>query len=118
MSTRFSATTKAVPTGLVLTLAGELDSATAPAANQAVQRLALRDGDQLIVDLTGLTFCDSSGIAALIAARARARGAGATIALAAVPRHLTKVFGLLGLTDLFVVHPTAEHAQQAPAAEH
>lgn len=118
MSTRFSTTTRAVPTGLVLSLVGELDSATAPAAHEAIQQLALRDGDQLVVDLSGLTFCDSSGIAALIAARSHAGRTGSSIALAAVPRHLSKVFGLLGLTELFVVHPTAEHAQQAPAAEH
>lgn len=117
MSTRFSTTTRATPTGLVLALVGELDSSTAPKAQEAIRQLTLRTGDQLIVDLSGLEFCDSSGIAALIAARSLAGRAGATIALAAVPRHLGKVLGLLGLADLFDTLPTAEHAQE-PATEH
>ncbi|MCX2953958.1 STAS domain-containing protein [Lentzea sp. NEAU-D7] len=109
MSTRFSTTTSAVPAGLVLALVGELDSSTAPAAQEAIRRLTLRAGDRLIVDLARLEFCDSSGIAALIAARSLAGRAGATIALAAVPRHLGKVLGLLGLADLFTTLPNADH---------
>lgn len=118
MSSEFSTTTQATATGPVLALAGELDSSTAPAAHDAIRQLTLGTGDQLVVDLAGLTFCDSSGIAALIAARDFAHRAGAEIALAAVPRHLGKVLALLGLADLFATHATAEQAQTAWAGRH
>jgi anti-sigma B factor antagonist len=113
MSTGFTTTTRSTPTGPVLAFAGELDASTAPAAHAAIQQLTLHTGDQLVVDLAELEFCDSSGIAALIAARAFAGGAGAAIALAAVPNHLHRVFALLGLAELFASHPTVERAQQA-----
>jgi anti-sigma B factor antagonist len=113
VSAAFSTTTTATEAGPVLAFVGELDSSTAPAAHDAIKQLTLGAGEQLVVDLAGLTFCDSSGIAALIAARAFAGKSGAAIALAAVPRHLSRVLGLLGLADLFVIHATAEHAQEA-----
>lgn len=112
MSTDFTTTTRSTPTGPVLAFTGELDASTASAAHAAIQRLTLHTGDQLVVDLAGLKFCDSSGIAALIAVRALAGRAGAAIALAAVPRHLNRVFELLGLTELFTTHSTVEHAQR------
>ncbi|GGN28856.1 anti-sigma factor antagonist [Lentzea pudingi] len=113
MSTAFSTTTRSTPSGPVLSFIGELDSSAAPAAHDAIKQLPLGTGDQLVIDLTDLTFCDSSGIAALIAARDFAGKAGGMIALAAVPRHLSRVFGLLGLTGLFAIHATAAHAQRA-----
>lgn len=118
MSIEFSTTTQATTTGPVLAFVGELDSSTAPTAHDTIRQLTIGAGDQLVVDLTGLTFCDSSGIAALIAARDFAHRAGGEIALAAVPRHLGKVLGLLGLADLFATHPTAAQAQQAWAGRH
>lgn len=113
MSTKFSTTTRTTPTGPVLVFAGELDSSTAPAARDAIQGLSLHAGDQLIIDLAGLRFCDSSGIAALIAARNLAGAAGAAIALVALSPHLSKVLRLLGLAEIFATHPTAAQAREA-----
>ncbi|MEU4426016.1 STAS domain-containing protein [Actinoplanes sp. NPDC024001] len=62
-----------------LQIRGELDLATADRITEQVdQVLAGPPPGQLVVDLAGLTFCDSTGIDALINAReaARARGAG------------------------------------------
>jgi anti-sigma B factor antagonist len=55
---------------LVLRVAGELDLATAGALGEQVA-LALADRPaELVVDLAEVTFCDSSGIEALLNARA------------------------------------------------
>jgi anti-anti-sigma factor len=61
-----------------LTLRGELDLATAPELEQLVnQRI---DGSQeVVVDLRGLEFMDSSGIRVLVAAHARAGRAGTRV---------------------------------------
>src|SRR3954462_15305787 len=54
-----------------LTLRGELDLATAPELEQLVNERI--DGSQeVLVDLRGLEFMDSSGIRVLVAAHARA----------------------------------------------
>ena len=52
---------------------GELDLATAPLLSEHVAAaLAAPPPDRLIVDVAGLTFCDSAGIDALLGARASA----------------------------------------------
>jgi anti-anti-sigma factor len=54
-----------------LTLRGELDLATAPELEQLVNE-RLDAGQEVVVDLRGLEFMDSSGIRVLVAAHARA----------------------------------------------
>jgi anti-sigma B factor antagonist len=61
-----------------LTLRGELDLATAPELEQLVNERI--DGSQdVVVDLRGLEFMDSSGIRVLVAAHARAGRTGTRI---------------------------------------
>ncbi|EFL36631.1 predicted protein [Streptomyces viridochromogenes DSM 40736] len=56
-------------------------------------------------DLSGLEFCDSSGITVFPAARQRALDAGADVALAAVPANLLRVLTLVGLDRVFTLLP-------------
>ncbi|MEU5527560.1 STAS domain-containing protein [Micromonospora chersina] len=54
-----------------LALSGELDMASADAFHEQVQHALASDRpNQLIIDLAALTFCDSTGIRALVDARA------------------------------------------------
>ncbi|KDN19148.1 STAS domain-containing protein [Amycolatopsis rifamycinica] len=108
--TPFSVTTRTTGAGAVVTVLGELDVATAPRLRAGIEALTLAAGQRLVVDLAGVTFCDSSGISALIAARNVAEAAGAGVALAAVPGRLSRTFGLIGLGDFFPTYPSAEAA--------
>jgi anti-anti-sigma factor len=109
----FTTATRTAGTGTVLEFVGELDAATAPAALAAIQALTLQHGRQLVVDLSALTFCDSSGISALLAARNLALAADAGIALVAVPSQLQRSLRLIGLADFFPSHPTIADADRA-----
>ena len=110
MTTPFSATTRATGTGPVVTVSGEVDVATAPRLRAEIGALALARGQLLVVDLAGVTFYDSSGISALIAARNLAEEAEAGVALAAVPDRLSRTFGLIGLGGFFPTYASAEDA--------
>ncbi|MFI8793816.1 STAS domain-containing protein [Streptomyces sp. NPDC055105] len=61
--------TRTTFSGPVIELAGELDHDTAPEIRDLLPSLPIAHGQQLVVDLGGLTWCDSSGITVLIAAR-------------------------------------------------
>ena len=61
-----------------LTLRGELDLATAPELEQLVNE-HIDAGQEVVVDLRGLEFMDSSGIRVLVAAHARAGRTGARL---------------------------------------
>ena len=55
----------------VITLVGELDPATAPLLDDAVDQALAAGATALIIDMAGLTFVDSSGLRSLISAHKR-----------------------------------------------
>ena len=61
-----------------LTLRGELDLATAPELEQLVNE-RIDSPQEVVVDLRGLEFMDSSGIRVLVAAHARAGRTGTRV---------------------------------------
>ncbi|MFF7721463.1 STAS domain-containing protein [Streptomyces luteogriseus] len=97
-------------TGPVLHVAGDLDFDQAPELRGRLDRLTLSPGQCLVLDLSGLTFCDSSGITALLAARQHAMAAGADIILAAVPANLLRVLTVVGLDQVFTLRPDSSAA--------
>ncbi|MBH5338771.1 STAS domain-containing protein [Streptomyces pactum] len=97
-------------TGPVVHVAGDLDHACAPTLRHRIDALDLAPGRRLVIDLAGMDFCDSSGITALLAARQRALAAGADIALAAVPKDTLRILAVVGLDQVFTVHPDADSA--------
>ncbi|MFI7382192.1 STAS domain-containing protein [Streptomyces sp. NPDC049813] len=118
--TDLSVTTRILPAGAAIEVSGDLDHHTAPRIRGVLPTLPLGHGQQLLVDLGALTFCDSSGITALIAARNHAMAAGATLALVAVPDRVRRIFTMVGLDRVFPTYPTvqdAEAAWQPPPAE-
>jgi anti-sigma B factor antagonist len=83
---------------LVARVSGELDLSARPYVTETVAA-KLRDGgiERLVVDLAGVTFCDSSGLGALLDIRRAAGDAGVDMVLRAVPRPVSR---LLDLTDV------------------
>ncbi|MFJ2938419.1 STAS domain-containing protein [Streptomyces sp. NPDC087219] len=98
------------PKGPVVEVIGDLDFDTSAALRALLETLPLVRGHRLVLDLARMEFCDSSGISALIAARNHAHAVGADIALAAVPAHALRVLRVVGLDQVFPLHPDAESA--------
>ncbi|MFD9357542.1 STAS domain-containing protein [Streptomyces sp. NPDC060031] len=101
-------TTRDSPAGPVVQIIGELDYTTAPELRDLLATLTLEPGRLLVLDLARMEFCDSSGISALIAARNHAQTARTDIALAAVPAHTLRVLRVVGLDQVFRLHPDIE----------
>ncbi|MFJ3714394.1 STAS domain-containing protein [Streptomyces sp. NPDC090057] len=91
--------------GPVLYVAGELDHAQAAMLRQELDSLTLRPGQCLDIDLSGLEFCDSTGITVLLSARQQAEAADAGIVLTAVPPHLLRILTIVGLDQVFTIRP-------------
>ncbi|MEU7974453.1 STAS domain-containing protein [Micromonospora sp. NPDC049089] len=79
-----------------LRLTGELDYDSAPELIAAAAGLRGRDDAPVLVDLTGVTLCDSSGLSALLVVH---RAAGA-IRLTGVSPQLQRMLDRTGLTEL------------------
>lgn len=81
-----------------LTLSGELDVVSAPKLGEAVAQA----GDAtVVVDLADLTFCDSSGIRAILLAHRAVTESGRHFALRGANGPVRRVFEITGLTELF-----------------
>ncbi|MBV1938586.1 STAS domain-containing protein [Streptomyces sp. BV286] len=111
MTQHLSLHIRTAPAGAVIEIAGDLDHHTAPEVRAALPGLDLLPGQQLVLDLGGITFCDSSGITALIAARNHALACDAGIALAAIPDRVSRIFRIVGLDQVFPSHLTVQAAQ-------
>ena len=102
---------------VVVALRGQLDMAEAAGAAAAFTAVAAR-GPQIIVDLAGLEFIDSSGVAALVRGRNLARQAGGELLLAAPRQQVLRMLTLTRLVDVFPVHATvaeaARHYRRVP----
>ncbi|HET6856879.1 MAG TPA: STAS domain-containing protein [Streptomyces sp.] len=104
---------RTTPAGPVIELSGDLDHHTTPQVRELLPGLDLGPGRQIVIDLAQLAFCDSSGIAVLLAARNHALAADAAIVLAAVPERVSRIFRIVGLEEIFPTCPTAQAAETA-----
>lgn len=111
--TQLTVHTRTTAAGPVFELTGDLDNHSAPEVRELLPELVLQAGQRLVIDLTGITFCDSSGITVLTAARNRALEAHAGVVLAAVPDRVSRIFRIVGLDHVFPTHPTAQAAETA-----
>ena len=84
----------------VIAVEGELDAYT---SHQRRACLAELDGEgvtHIAVDLSGLTFVDSSGLGVLMGAGRRARDQGGELVLREVSPQIRRVLDVTGLSDL------------------
>jgi anti-sigma B factor antagonist len=63
----------------IVQLHGELDLATAPRVAEELARIEAQHPEEIVIDLSGLEFLDSTGIRLLVMANARAQGNGTTL---------------------------------------
>jgi anti-sigma B factor antagonist len=94
---------------VVVALRGELDIADAVSVAAALAAVAARDLE-IIVDLAGLEFIDSSGVAALARGRKLARHAGGDLLLAAPQQQVLRVLTLTRLIEVFPFHASVDEA--------
>jgi anti-sigma B factor antagonist len=99
--TRLEITTASADGGTVLTLSGELDIASAPALERALDDVGASLLHRLVIDLTQVTFMDSTGLRALLLARQRTADGGQELLLCPGPRQVQRVFELSGTLERF-----------------
>ena len=89
---------------LTLRLVGELDHAAAqtvmPGIEDAVEEYLPR---RCVLDLTGVSFMDSSGIAVILKTDRLLRQSGGVLALSGVPGQVRRVLDVAGLTKIVPV---------------
>ncbi|MFI1657694.1 STAS domain-containing protein [Streptomyces sp. NPDC020472] len=92
--------------GTLLTPVGELDHHTADLLRTPLDAALDEGSARLVVDCSGLEFCDSTGLNVLLGARLRADAAGGGVHLVAMPPAVARVFHITGADAVFTVHET------------
>ena len=95
----------------VIKLPAEIDLTNADAVREALLSVLNAGALGLVVDMTPTTFCDSSGITALVRAVRRANANGATMRLAVTAPPVLRVFNLVGIDRLIDIYPSADAAR-------
>jgi anti-sigma B factor antagonist len=98
------------PNTAVLILRGSLDIDTAPSLKANLNRLVERPSPRVVVDLSGLDFCDSMGVGVLVTAHGRAMERGGWVRLAAPSGFLRRLLDTLGLTGYLSLHHDVDAA--------
>jgi anti-sigma B factor antagonist len=94
---------------VVVRLAGELDLYNTPAVKEALADALGRTAARLVIDLSDVTFIDSTALGALVEAR-KQLGSGDRFALAAPGLEARRALEVSGLDQHFAVHETVEAA--------
>lgn len=81
----------------LVTLRGELDISTSGALDWMLAALIGPSSPYMAIDVSGLGFCDSQGLAALVAADERARAWGGRLCLVRAGASLRRVLRITGL---------------------
>lgn len=102
--TGLSTSVRHTDAGPVVTVDGDLDHATAGELRAMLTALSLSAGQRLVLDLTELRFCDSSGLAVFLAVHGQVREHGASLALTGVPAQTIRVLRMTGLDEVLLAH--------------
>ena len=99
--------------GAIVSIAGELEMATVPLVSAALQDEPAAGAEAVVVDLSGVTFMDSTGLATLMNLKRDldARGGRLVIACPEGPARL--LFDVAGVADQLALHWNREDAEAA-----
>lgn len=86
-------------------VAGDLDLHTVPALREALLAGTKAQPEVLHVDLSGVEFCDSTGMSVLATAAKRMGVLGGRLVISGAQPLPHRVFALTGLSALAEVHP-------------
>jgi anti-sigma B factor antagonist len=90
------------PGTLILRLAGELDMASVRVVESALMA-AIPTTGAVVLDLGGLTFCDSTGIEMLAAAHRKASNEGTLLTVSNVPIAVARVLKISGMDQVLTI---------------
>ncbi|WP_344917599.1 STAS domain-containing protein [Streptosporangium oxazolinicum] len=107
----FTATSGLHGTTLVVRASGELDHYHTSVLREEMGRAwGSLSSPRLILDLSALTFCDSSGIGELLQVRHQGLNKGVRVILTGVQGNLARRLHLAGLIQVFEVLPSVADA--------
>lgn len=92
----------------LIAVSGEVDLATSPALDAAIITAIESGTSALAIDLTDVSFMDSSGLGVIVRGLKRCREADKDLDLVITNERVLKVFGITGLDQVIPIHDSIE----------
>src|SRR4051794_28378505 len=102
--------------GATVSIAGELDIATVPRVREALASPVVAGAEAVVVDLTEVSFMDSTGLAALLELQRALTARGGRLAIACPEGPARLLLDVTGVADKLELHPTLAGAEAAISA--
>jgi anti-sigma B factor antagonist len=99
--------------GSLVAIAGELDIATVPRLRDALASEAVVRAHVVVVDLTGVTFMDSTGLSVLVTFQADADARRQGLAIACPEGAARLLLDVTGVAERMPLYPSRELAEAA-----
>jgi anti-sigma B factor antagonist len=100
------------PPFTVLAVKGEIDVYSAPRLRERLVELVSEGHRQIVVDLEGVDFLDSTGLGVLVGGLKRLRTNGGDLSLVCTQPRILKVFEITGLTTVFSIAASVDEATE------
>lgn len=97
----------------VLVVRGEVDVFTAPKLRERIIELIEKGRHDIVVDLAGVSFMDSTGLGILVGCLKRVKEREGSLALAGPQRPVMRVLTITGLSRVFPIHESVAQATGA-----
>ena len=108
-------TTRTEGDSVVVVLDGDLDLTASPALREALIDLFNSGHHQLVVDMSGVKFVDSTGLGVLVGGLKRATVHEGSLHVVCTEPDVLRIFRMTGLHKLFPLHATVDDALSAAA---
>ncbi len=102
-SAGFSVTVVRKETEAVIAVTGEIDVSTVAQVNAAVEEVLVDAPPRVVLDLGGVTFCDSQGLGTLVALSRKARMVQSVLVIINVGEFLIRVLDITGLRSALLI---------------
>jgi anti-sigma B factor antagonist len=99
-------------TASIVVLKGDVDLESSPAAREVLLK-SVEGAGKVLVDLSSVTYIDSSGVASLVEALQAAKRNGGRFALVAASDPTRRVLELARLDKVFTIYTTVDEGLQA-----
>jgi anti-sigma B factor antagonist len=92
----------------VVAVRGEIDAYTSPRLREQLTRLMDEGHHQIVVDLEGVEFMDSTGLGVLVASLKRAKEHDGDVSLVCTSPQILRVLSITGLDRVFQVRTAVD----------
>jgi anti-sigma B factor antagonist len=102
-----SITAEHAPDEVIFHLAGEIDVLTVTNLSTLVNETLIEPPARIVLDMAGVTFCDSQGLGTLVVLSRKAQHARSVLSLTNVGDFLLRVLDITGLRSALMISSTA-----------